>query len=93
MSSVRKGCVRALVHGEQGPRRHRTPGPRDRKPGKERGDVVSRADGREVRDKYAAETELARSLGVFGSPTFVYGNEIFWGDDRLEDAVDWCTSH
>jgi len=56
-------------------------------------DVVSRADGQEVRDKYAAETELARSLGVFGSPTFVYGNEIFWGDDRLEDAVDWCMSH
>ena len=56
-------------------------------------DVVSRADGQEVRDKYAAETELARSLGVFGSPTFVHGNEIFWGDDRLEDAVDWCMSH
>jgi 2-hydroxychromene-2-carboxylate isomerase len=56
-------------------------------------DVVSRADSQEIRDKYAAETELARSLGVFGSPSFVYGNEIFWGDDRLEDAVDWCRSH
>ena len=61
--------------------------------GKNANDVVSRADGQEVRDKYVAETDLARSLGIFGSPTFVYGDEIFWGDDRLEDAVDWCTSH
>jgi len=61
--------------------------------GKNARDVVSRADGQEVRDKYAAETELARSLGIFGSPTFVYEDEIFWGDDRLEDAVDWCMSH
>ena len=56
-------------------------------------DVVSRADGQEVRDKYAAEIELARSMGIFGSPTFACGDEIFWGDDRLEDAVDWCMSH
>lgn len=56
-------------------------------------DVVSRADSQEVRDKYAAETEVARSLGTFGSPTFACGDEIFWGDDRLEDAVDWCKSH
>jgi len=27
------------------------------------------------------------------TPTFVYEDEIFWGDDRLEDAVDWCMSH
>ena len=61
--------------------------------GKNARDVVARADGQEVRDKYAAETERARSLGVFGSPTFVYGDEVFWGDDRLEDAIDWCVSH
>jgi hypothetical protein len=27
--------------------------------------------------------------GVFGSPTFVVGRELFWGDDRLEDAISW----
>jgi len=26
---------------------------------------------------------------VFGSPTFVVDGEVFWGDDRLEDAIDW----
>jgi len=55
--------------------------------------VVSKADSQEIRDRYAAETELARSIGVFGSPSFVCGKEIFWGDDRLDDAVDWCGSH
>jgi len=28
-------------------------------------------------------------LGVFGSPTFVVGTEVFWGDDRLDDALLW----
>jgi 2-hydroxychromene-2-carboxylate isomerase len=55
--------------------------------------VVARADSADIRQKYAAETESARSLGIFGSPTFAYGTEIFWGDDRLEDAIEWCNAH
>jgi 2-hydroxychromene-2-carboxylate isomerase len=31
-------------------------------------------------------------LGIFGSPTFAIGTEIFWGDDRLENALEWCRS-
>jgi 2-hydroxychromene-2-carboxylate isomerase len=38
------------------------------------------------------ETEHAKQLGIFGSPTFVCGTEIFWGDDRFEDAVEWSKS-
>lgn len=56
-------------------------------------ETIERANSQEIRDKYASETELARSMGIFGSPTFVCGTEIFWGDDRLEDAIDWCKSH
>lgn len=27
-------------------------------------------------------------------PTFACGTELFWGDDRIEDAVEWCkTQH
>ena len=55
-------------------------------------EVIARANGQEIRDKYAAETEVARAMGIFGSPTFACGAEIFWGDDRLEDAIDWCKS-
>lgn len=54
--------------------------------------VISQANGQTARDRYVANTELARSKGIFGSPTFAYGSEIFWGDDRLEDAIAWCKS-
>ena len=61
--------------------------------GKDPETVVSRANSQEIHSRYAAETGVARSLGIFGSPTFVVGSEIFWGDDRLEDALEWRKSH
>lgn len=35
-----------------------------------------------------ANTEAAQQRGIFGAPTFIVGDELFWGDDRLEDALD-----
>ena len=32
-------------------------------------------------------TRRAAELGIFGAPSFVVAGELFWGDDRLEDAV------
>ncbi len=62
--------------------------------GKDAEAVMSRADSEEARRRLPSETDVARALGVFGSPTFVVGDEIFWGDDRLEIALDWCrTAH
>ena len=37
-----------------------------------------------------ANVEEAVALGIFGAPSFVAGDEMFWGDDRLEDALDWA---
>ena len=34
-------------------------------------------------------TDEARRLGIFGAPTFVTRGELFWGDDRLDDALAW----
>ena len=36
-------------------------------------------------DTYAANLEEAVSKGVFGVPFFVVGDELFWGQDRLDD--------
>jgi 2-hydroxychromene-2-carboxylate isomerase len=58
--------------------------------GKDPEAVVSLANSQEIRDRYDSETSVARSMGIFGSPTFAVGDEIFWGDDRLEDALEWC---
>ena len=41
----------------------------------------------EVTAKYEKNTSEALELGVFGAPTFSVGKELFWGDDRLEDAI------
>ena len=41
----------------------------------------------EVIAKYEKNTSEAIELGVFGAPTFSVGKELFWGDDRLEDAI------
>ena len=38
-------------------------------------------------------TDAAIAAGVFGAPSFTVGGELFWGDDRLEDALDWALSH
>jgi 2-hydroxychromene-2-carboxylate isomerase len=35
-----------------------------------------------------ATTERAVGLGIFGAPTFMVGDEMFWGNDRLEQALD-----
>jgi 2-hydroxychromene-2-carboxylate isomerase len=52
--------------------------------------VLPLANSPEINELLLAETEAARQFGIFGSPTFAVGREIFWGDDRLEDAMSWC---
>ena len=52
-------------------------------------DIVTRANDAEVIAAYEANTSEAQQLGIFGAPSFTIGNEIFWGDDRLEDAINF----
>jgi len=41
----------------------------------------------EVKERLRNATEEARELGVTGIPTIYTGDELYWGDDRLEDAA------
>jgi 2-hydroxychromene-2-carboxylate isomerase len=41
----------------------------------------------EVKLALRAATQDAHELGVFGVPTVAVGDELFWGDDRLQDAA------
>jgi 2-hydroxychromene-2-carboxylate isomerase len=36
------------------------------------------------------QTEEAQRLGLFGAPSVVAGDELFWGNDRLEQALTWA---
>ncbi len=51
--------------------------------------VLALANSAAANETMLAETDAARALGIFGSPTFTIGDELFWGDDRLEDAIGW----
>ena len=44
-------------------------------------------ESEEVRQELIDETQAALARGVFGAPTFVVGDEIFWGKDRM-DFID-----
>ena len=52
-------------------------------------ETISQANSKEIINNYNLNTNSARDNKIFGSPSFVVKNEIFWGDDRLEDAVNW----
>ena len=52
--------------------------------------VLPLADAKETQDELLRASEEAHGLGIFGAPSFVVDGEVFWGDDRLEDAIEWA---
>jgi 2-hydroxychromene-2-carboxylate isomerase len=51
--------------------------------------AVETAASREaIKDRLREATERAGDLGVRGVPSIVVGDQVFWGDDRLEEAVE-----
>jgi len=53
--------------------------------------AAAQTDGNKLRLR--ERTEQARQRGLFGAPTFFIGDEMFWGNDRLEDAIAWAKVH
>ena len=41
-----------------------------------------------IKDELKSVTQEAHDKGIFGAPTFVVNNKIFWGQDRLEFALE-----
>jgi 2-hydroxychromene-2-carboxylate isomerase len=50
-------------------------------------DILATASSQPVKTALRRQTERAQALGLFGGPTFLAGREVFWGNDRLEDAL------
>ena len=50
-------------------------------------EVLDAASSSEILEIYERNTADAQTVGVFGAPSFEVAGEIFWGDDRLEDAI------
>jgi 2-hydroxychromene-2-carboxylate isomerase len=52
---------------------------------------LARAQDPAVKDGLRAQTRRAQDLGIFGAPSFIAEDgELFWGDDRLEQALSWA---
>jgi len=59
--------------------------------GQDAGAVMRRAQDDTVKGALRAQTEEAQRIGIFGAPAFVTADgELFWGNDRLEAALDWA---
>ena len=54
--------------------------------------AVELASTPDVRAQLRANTNQAMRLGFFGAPNFVIGGELFFGQDRLEDALEWAST-
>ena len=45
---------------------------------------VLRSTSSSIKDVLKKRTSEAYAKGIFGAPTFVSNNKIFWGQDRIE---------
>ena len=54
--------------------------------------IVQQAQAPENKQRLREQTRRAVEIGIFGAPSFVIGEELFWGNDRLEDALRWASS-
>ena len=51
-------------------------------------DFFNSISNQDIKDKLKQLTQEAFEKEVFGAPTFIVNNKIFWGQDRLEYALD-----
>jgi 2-hydroxychromene-2-carboxylate isomerase len=53
--------------------------------------VLAKTGEQAIKDRLRAETDEAIRRGIFGAPSFVTEDgELFWGNDRLEQALEWA---
>ncbi len=54
-------------------------------------DILDQAQTEPTKTLLREQTEQARARGIFGAPTFFVGTEMFWGNDRLDDALQFAS--
>ena len=58
--------------------------------GQNAADIVARANEDANKERLKVQTQEAITRGIFGAPSFLVEDELFWGNDRLEDALAWA---
>jgi len=54
-------------------------------------ELVAEAATEPVKEALKATVAEAEARGLFGTPSFLIGDELFWGNDRLEQAIAWAS--
>ena len=55
--------------------------------------ALPRAESEVNKARLKAECARAAEIGIFGAPSLVTEDgELFWGDDRLEQGLDWAAA-
>ncbi|WP_266159713.1 2-hydroxychromene-2-carboxylate isomerase, partial [Dyella silvatica] len=54
--------------------------------------IIASAQSDQHKHRLRQQTEAAQARGIFGAPTFFCGDEMFWGNDRLEDALAYAAA-
>ena len=52
--------------------------------------ALAEANTPPIKERLKAQTAEAAARGLFGAPSFTIGDELFWGNDRLEAALAWA---
>ena len=55
-------------------------------------DVLTQAASADTKERLRRRSDEAFERGIFGAPTFLIGSELYWGNDRLEDALTSCVA-
>src|SRR5262249_44082157 len=57
--------------------------------GQESEPLLAQAQSPQNKERLRQQPEEAEALGIFGAPSFLVAGELFWGNDRLEEAIAW----
>lgn len=52
--------------------------------------LISDAKRPDIKQALFAQVEKAQKLDIFGAPSFIANGDLFWGDDRLDQALRAC---
>lgn len=52
--------------------------------------LIAAAETPEGKDLLKRQSDEAFKLDIFGAPSFIVDGELFWGNDRLEQALAWA---
>jgi 2-hydroxychromene-2-carboxylate isomerase len=54
-------------------------------------EILAHAHSHPIKLELRRQTEAAQALGIFGAPMFFVGPDMYWGNDRLDDALAACS--